>query len=83
MNIRFTKPQKGIFCGSVCCYRATIQMNPAMFEAGFIHYTGILVYLMFSTTIDLAGTLTVSTPFFRLASLYSAGAITLGCWKSL
>ena len=40
-------------------------------------------YLMFSTTMDLAGTATVRVPFFSLASLKALGLTMSGCWKSL
>ena len=43
----------------------------------------VFLYLIVSTMMDLAGILTVNTPFFSWASLKSTGATTLGCWKSL
>ena len=43
----------------------------------------LITYLMLSTIIDLAGTFTVSTPLFSLASLKALGATTFGLLKSL
>ena len=44
----------------------------------------ILFYpLIVNTISDLAGTFTVSSPFFSLASLYSRGTTRSGCSKSL
>ena len=59
-------------------FKAIVQHEVLNFPFYFPFYP-----LIVNTISDLAGTFTVSSPFFSLASLYSRGATRSGCSKSL